>query len=237
MPSWARLVQLRSSIMHDPEQAIGLVRDQLARGGIDAGSRVELLILLAETCQWRGRVRDAVTAISAAAEVCAPLSDTDPRRTLLLGIGADLAVWDCHAGAVQASTAYVTAAVHETQPQLIRVVVAGALRASAVYHLTDCTEGRRILATLLQRLPDSGPATAMVRAGIVAMRDGCRPFCQLAPVDPAPPMPGGVLCLALDWLHEDYIASRVRRHPAAHTCGFAGAQRAGDLPRPNVDGH
>lgn len=224
-PFWARLDHLRSNVMHDPEQADAPVRAELIRTD-DAGRRTVLLTLLAETYQQQGRARDAATAVIDAAAASKPLPGGDLRRTIVLGVCADLAVWDGHAAAMRMCSRYASAAVHGAQPELRRVALAGSLRAVALYHRASCEEGRRILTALLQKLPDHDPLAVMARAGLAAMHDGCRPYCQPAPVNAVPAMPGGVLLLGVDLPPSDYLAARVRRFPAAHSCDFAAARHA-----------
>jgi hypothetical protein len=148
-----------------------------------------------------------------------------------LGVAADLEVWDGRPSAVSACTSYFQAAVQDFQdaqearghePDTRRAILAGALRAVAVYHREDCNRGRHLLRVLLQRVAgsDLDPTAFMLRAALTAMQDGCRPYCQQTPVAPLPPLPGGILSADVDAPAEDYLACRIRMHEATHTCGF-----------------
>lgn len=227
----AQLARLRDTIRHEPDQADGHVRRQLA-SACDAGFRCDLMILLAETYQQQDKARVALDAIvDAAAAAGVLLVAGGQRPTVALGVAADLEVWDGQHDAVPACTSYYQAAVRDFQdaqeihggaPDERRAVLAGALRAVAVYHREDCDRGRRLLSVLLKRVADDDldPTAFMLRAGLTAMDDGCRPYCQQAPVTPVPPLPGGILNADLDAPAEDYLASRIRKHPATHTCGL-----------------
>lgn len=218
---------LRAAIIGGEDQAPDLVRLALETAG-EAGQRIELLVLLAESYQRLGHVTDARFALTTAVNTAAGagLPSTDRRQAALVAVSADLAVWDGHAEAVQACTLYAEHA-RDVERDLLRFAIAAALRAVAIYHRESCQQGKQLLETLLGRtVGDHDPMGeldtlgTMARLGVAAMQDGCRTFCQ-PPLKVVPPIPGGILHDGLTELPPDYLSSRIRRHPAAHTCEWA----------------
>ncbi|GAB1646840.1 hypothetical protein [Krasilnikovia sp. MM14-A1259] len=219
------LSHLRVAILAGNPQAGDLVRRDLTDNGITPAARVDRHLLLTETHQRQGRIADARLALgeaSAAADAF-NLPAGDPCRTALFAIRADLAVWDGHVEAVQVCTRYAEQA-RDLAQDLLRLAHATALRSVAIYHRDSCAEARRLLGILHERaIAAAAPTEAltvlapMIERGLSAMAEGCRPGAARPP-GPVPPLPGGVLKPSVADPDPDYLASRVRQHPARHTC-------------------
>lgn len=219
-PGEAEVDALRAVVPLTPEYAVDQIHRLLTDRAGDPGSRVDLLILLAETYQRLGRTHFAVAAASDAAEAVNVLLPGDElRRTVALGVAADIAVWTGDDAALQTCTTYSQTAVNDGGSDQRRITLAGALRAVALYRI-DCNRGRATLTRLLHRTSNSlDPTAIMIRTGYAAMQDGCDPTWAPASPGPLTPMPGGVLHPGLEFPAAQYLAQRVRRHPVRHhTC-------------------
>jgi hypothetical protein len=217
------LHRLRTVTLRNPGQDADHLRRRLTRGAI-AELDVDLRILLAEALQRHRDVGAALDTAADAARAAASLPPRDRSRLIMaLAVGADLAVCAGLDEAVEACDSYLNATTYDNPPNLHRVLLAGALRAVAVYQGVDCQQGRHLLTTLSHRFPsDNARTVTTVQAGIAAMTAGCRPRRPDRPSGPPPPLPGGVLHPSLADPPGDYLAYRVRAHAAdVHTCGTA----------------
>lgn len=230
-----RLHRLRCVVLRNPAQAVVHLRrltESALSAGLDAGLRIDLRILLAETslrCLPTGadlRLRHITAALDAcheAAEVAGAMQPVDwPRLTVALGVGADIAVWAGLSRAVDACDGYVVAATNCDPPDERRVVFAGALRAVAVYHHIDCAQGRRLMATAerieLGRSRPAERAVAMFGAAVAAMLNGCQQPERHRVAGLPPALPGGVLDPGLDAPSPDHLAHRIAARPGTHSC-------------------
>lgn len=243
MTDTIRLHRLRCVVLRNPELAVDHLRrltDPAGRavfgGVLEAGDAltIDLRILLAESSlrivpaeadQRRRNVTAALDACHQAARAAGAMEPVDWRRlTVALGVGADIAVLAGLPEAVEACDGYVVAASNCDPPDERRVVLAGGLRAVAVYHHVDCAEGRRLMATvqLLQsrQRRSSELTAAMFRRAVKAMQDGCRRHGGYHGGARHPPsLPGGVLHPGLTAPPPEHLAHRIRARPAAHSCG------------------
>jgi hypothetical protein len=205
---------LRVVALRNPARAAARLQHLLAGAGVaDQGSRVDLLVLLAEV---RHRMHDLAAAFDAeAVTAAAALEPRDwPRLATALAVEADLAVCADHLQAVQACESYALALTHLEPVNPWRAWHAAALHAVAAYHRRDRHEGLRQLTTLAGQLPaPAGSVRNAVHAGIDAMRD-IRPPAPPAG-RPPPPLPGGILQPSMIWPAVDYLTYRIRLHPGA----------------------
>jgi hypothetical protein len=208
------LTALRHLVMHDPAEGVRAVR-RAVRAHASGVRHVNLTILLAEAYQRHGQLAEAVRAGYDAAVAARPY---DLRHHVIaLGIGADLAICDRRPTAVQACTTFFQATTQQPQPDLLRVILAGALRAVAIYQHQSCREAHHQLQVLAARTPADNAAAATLDAGLAAMDAGCVPGCVPPPVGPLPPLPGAVLDPDVTAADVGVFARRVRLHPALHT--------------------
>lgn len=206
-PEGATVDALRAAILRAPEQAVSQAHHLIAGCNVAAVRFDLLVVLLAETYQRLNRVEIALAAGSDAALAAKLLPVEDARRVVARGVSADLSVWAGGGAAIETCTGYTRAAAGTPEPDMRRVMLAGALRAVAVYHRVDCHRGRRILRRLQDRVAGAPePRPVVIEQGYAAMLDGCRPICQPALADPLPPLPGGLLCPELVRLEPQYIA-------------------------------
>lgn len=212
------LEPLRAAALAGDPRAVDLVRENLRANGTSPARRLALQVLLAEIYQRQipARIIDARLACGEARSAAAAF----PPPLALLAVSADLAVWSGHVAAVQTCTQYAEQA--RDAGDLLRLALAASLRAVAVYHRSSCTEGRRLVGALRDRITGDGtdplaPLAPMVQLGLTAMGDGCRPSCAPA-AEPLPPLPGGILQPRVDDPDPRYLASRIWRYPAVHSC-------------------
>lgn len=227
----AVLTAVTAVVWEDPGRGVQRLREVLRGGVLDLAFRADLLILLAEALQRQGSLAEARKAQHAALRTITELQPSDRRRLIMaVGAGADLAVCDRRLDAVPVCTEYLTEVVHDPSPDAQQVMLAGALRAVAIYHASSCKDGRRLLRILHQRVPADSVMGAVLAAGVTAMEAGCQQGCAALVRDLLPPWPGAVLSPSGE-PEAACLARRIALHPAVHTCALAltheGAASAG----------
>ena len=215
----ASLEFLRQAVLAHPSFGAEQIRQRLAVDD-DRPLQADLMILLAEAYQRQGQIRAALETIADAELLAGRLPPDNQRLLPMLAVTADLAVIDGRSSALPACHRYVEAATHVFR-LCRRVLHADALCAVATYHHSDCVRGRAEVELLVRRLPIADSVAVMLRLGIAAMDNGCRPGCQTPPTTPIPALPGGLLRPDLGSPPADYLTSRVTRHSATHTCALA----------------
>ncbi|MFC7530148.1 hypothetical protein [Actinoplanes sp. GCM10030250] len=226
-----------------PEVSLQTIAERLA-GKVIADRRADLLILSAEALAWQGHPDAALKASRGAADITQQSAGDLRRRTLAVGVSADVALRVGGADAADACAAFVHAVAGEQPFSWLRYVVASAMQAIAVYQRSHCQAGTRMLAGLLGKVEADTCLSTMLAAAASVMERGCTPGAVLPPLAGlVPPLPG--LLLVPDLSSEatsvgpadivEAFAGRVRLHPAAHACGLtvASASAPGRLGERN----
>jgi hypothetical protein len=148
---------------------------------------------------------------------------SDDGQPLLAAVAvlADTSCWTVEPSAVPACDDYQQLAIAHGDRD--RAWCAQALHAVAVYHDSDCEQGRRELDQVAQHCREHGAGAilSMVEDARATMALGCRPggyaLDQVAWV----PVPGGQLCPTAASPSRQYLTSRLRRRAGHHTCDRA----------------
>jgi hypothetical protein len=187
------LQPLRDVILENPDAGKRSLATRLATP-VEPAHHVDLLILLAETLAWRGRLKAAARVSRDAAQAADVLNGDLRRRTLTVGLAADLALRSSYSDTVDACLAFTHAVAGEAPFHWPRYVVATALHAIAVYRHRDRHAGERTLSQLLNKVEAGTCLSAALAAGHGAMtaQSSYCPEPRSAPTN-IPPLPGLLL--------------------------------------------